>query len=39
MNLKNRFVRSKTYDEMADEQRHMEIHNDYFNRYYKLNKN
>lgn len=37
--LKNRFVRSATHDEMADEQGHMESCNDYFNRYYKSNKN
>ena len=37
--LKNRFARSETRDETADEQGHMEIYNDYFNRYYKLNKN
>ena len=39
MKLKNRFVRSETHDETADEQGHMEICNDYFNRYYKSNKN
>jgi hypothetical protein len=33
MKLKNRFVRLETNDETADEQWHMEIYNNYFDRY------